>query len=65
MFDSATALGVGTVCDGICVACSTCGLSVEGKVAVTKSGVAVNALEISLLQLEQRIVIKIKSRIFL
>jgi hypothetical protein len=62
MFDSVTALGTGA---GRVEVCAACGLSVDGKVAVTKSGVAVNVLVIFLPQPEQSIIVKIKGKIFL
>ena len=60
VFDSAAALGAGAV--NICTACVTWGVSVDGTVAVTKSGVVIDIF--SLAQPEQRIAIAINKEIF-
>jgi hypothetical protein len=63
MFDPSTALGMGAGSVEVCAAC--CGSIVDGKVAVTKSGVAVNVLAMFPPQLEQRVIVKIKRKTFL
>ena len=60
MFDSSTAPGVGTI--EVCTVCAACGVNVVGKVAVTKSGVAVDTFFPP--QPEQSIVIAMNKEIF-
>ena len=64
VFDAST-LGMGADRVGICIASGSCGLGMGGNVAVTKSGVAVDALIIFPLQPVQSVIAKIKRKIFL